>query len=134
MNSAFPAAVPEVPVANIDDALRYYQDCLGFKLDWGSQDLGLAGISRGDCRIFLANREFREGHKNFPPILIWLNLTSRQEIDELYQDWAVRKAKLISAPEAKPWRLYEFTLADPDGNLFRVFYDFGGEERRVPQS
>jgi predicted lactoylglutathione lyase len=134
MNSAFPSAVPEVPVANIDDAVRYYQDSLGFKLDWGSQDLGLAGISRGECRIFLANREFRERHKNVAPVLIWLNLTSRQEIDELYQDWALHKAKLISAPEAKPWRLYEFTMADPDGNLFRVFYDFGGEERRAPQS
>jgi predicted lactoylglutathione lyase len=130
MSSAFPAAVPEIPVRNIDDAVAYYQNSLGFKLDWGGQDLGLAGISRGDCRIFLANQEFRQGYGNVGPILIWLNLNNRAEIDELYQAWTTTKAKLISAPESKPWRLYEFTMADPDGNLFRVFYDFGGEERR----
>jgi hypothetical protein len=36
---------------------------------------------------------------------------------------------LMSAGEIvwsmKPWGLHEFTAADPDGNLFRVFYDFG---------
>ena len=36
---------------------------------------------------------------------------------------------LRSTPEAKPWKLYEFTAADGDGNDFRVFYDFGWEER-----
>jgi hypothetical protein len=33
----------------------------------------------------------------------------------------------LSAPEEKPWKLFEFTAADEDGNVFRVFYDFGGE-------
>jgi len=31
---------------------------------------------------------------------------------------------LLSAPESKPWGLHEFTAADLDGNLFRVFHDF----------
>ncbi len=128
MNSGFPAAVPEIPVRNIDDAVLYYRDSLGFQLDWGGQELGLAGISKGQCRIFLANQEFREGYKNFGPILIWLNAESTEEVDELYQAWT-SQAKLISAPETKPWNLYEFTMADPDGNLFRVFFDLGGPER-----
>lgn len=130
MKSEFPAAVPEIPVRDIDEAAAYYRDKLGFKLDWGSQELGLAGISRGNCRMFLANEEFRKGYGNVGPILVWLNLQSKEEVDELYQAWTDSKAKLISAPESKPWRLHEFTMADLDGNLFRVFYDFGGEERR----
>ena len=129
MNSRFPAAVPEIPVRNIDDAVLYYRDSLGFTLDWGSQELGLAGISKGDCRMFLANQEFRQGHHNAAPILIWLNMDSTEEVDELYKAWTLSKAKLISAPERKPWNLYEFTMADPDGNLFRVFFDLGGPER-----
>jgi hypothetical protein len=32
-------------------------------------------------------------------------------------------------PESKSWGLHEFTAADPDGNLFRVFYDFATPER-----
>jgi hypothetical protein len=38
-------------------------------------------------------------------------------------------AKTISAPESKSRGLHEFTAADPDGNLFRVFYDFATPER-----
>jgi predicted lactoylglutathione lyase len=129
MNSQFPAAVPEIPVTNIDDAVLYYRECLGFKHEWGSQELGLAGIARGSCRMFLANQEFREGYGNVGPIMIWLNTESEEEVDELYTAWALSEAKLISAPESKPWRLYEFTMADPDGNLFRVFFDLGGKER-----
>jgi predicted lactoylglutathione lyase len=57
-------------------------------------------------------------------VLIWLNLESKEEVDDLYRVWSTRKAKLISGPESKSWSLHEFTAADPDGNLFRVFYDF----------
>jgi hypothetical protein len=46
----------------------------------------------------------------------------------LYRLWSTSKAKLISEPESKPWGLHEFMAKDVDGNLFRVFYDFGTPE------
>jgi hypothetical protein len=58
------------------------------------------------------------------PVVIWLNLNSKLEVDELYREWNSRQAKLVSPPESKPWKLHEFTATDLDGNLFRVFYDF----------
>jgi len=61
--------------------------------------------------------------------LIWLNLDSKEAVDELYRIWQVGEAKLISAPESKPWGLHEFTAADLDGNFFRVFYDFATPAR-----
>ena len=60
MKSEFPGAVPEIPVRDINEAAAYYQDKLGFTLDWGGEELGLAGISKGNCRMFLANREYRK--------------------------------------------------------------------------
>jgi hypothetical protein len=36
-------------------------------------------------------------------------------------------ARIVSPPESKPWKLHEFTAADLDGNLIRVFYDFAWE-------
>ena len=124
MKHEFPAAVPEIPVNDINSALDYYHDKLGFNLDWGGPDAGIAGISKGQCRMFLTDREFRERHGNAPPVMIWLNLDSRQEVDGLHEIWNTRGAKVISRPESKPWRLHEFTASDLDGNLFRVFYDF----------
>ena len=47
-------------------------------------------------------------------------------------DWGevdIALAILLSEPESKPWGLHEFTAADPDGNRFRVFYDFATPER-----
>ena len=129
MKSEFPSAVPEIPVTDINKAAAYYQRNLGFTLDWSVEELGLAGISKGNCRMFLANQEFRNGYGNVGPTLTWLNLDSKDEVDELYRVWSASEVKLISAPESKPWNLHEFTAADPDGNLFRVVYDFGAAER-----
>jgi uncharacterized glyoxalase superfamily protein PhnB len=128
MASGFPSAVPEIPVRSINEAVAYYRDSLGFTLDWGGDELGLAGISRGNCRMFLADREYRKERGNVGPTLTWLNLESREEVDELYRAWRASGARLTSAPESKPWGLHEFTAADPDGNIFRVFYDFATAE------
>jgi uncharacterized glyoxalase superfamily protein PhnB len=129
MGSEFPGAVPEMPVRDVEEAAAYYQRSLGFTLDWGDEELGLAGISRGSCRMFLANQQYREGYGNVGPTLVWFNLDSREEVDDLYRVWREGAAKLVSAPESKPWGLHEFTAADLDGNLIRVFYDFGTPTR-----
>ena len=119
-----PAAVPEVPVANLTAATGYYRDKLGFNLDWAEDGIGLAGISRGACRLFPANEEYRAPRGNTGPVVIWLNLDSTDEVNELHDEWSKRGATIVTAPESKPWGLHEFTAADLDGNLFRVFYDF----------
>jgi predicted lactoylglutathione lyase len=129
MKTEFPGPVPEIPVKDINEAAAYYERNLGFTLDWGDEELGLAGISKGNCRMFLANQKFRQGYGNVGPTLTWLNLESKEEVDELYRVWSDSEAKLMSVPESKPWGLHEFTAADLDGNLFRVFYDFGTAER-----
>jgi hypothetical protein len=56
--------------------------------------------------------------------LFWLNLDSKAEVNELFAQWKAEQAKIVSEPEDKPWKLREFTAADLDGNLIRVFYDF----------
>ncbi|MEO6390572.1 MAG: VOC family protein [Pyrinomonadaceae bacterium] len=118
-------AVPEIPVTDLNQALAYYRNNLGFTIDWEDAELGLAGISNGNCRVFLANAEFRHERGNTGPVLTWLNLGSKDEVDELYRIWTSSGAIGISEPESKPWGLHEFMVKDPDENLFRVFYDFG---------
>jgi uncharacterized glyoxalase superfamily protein PhnB len=129
MKSMFPGAVPEIPVRSLNEAIAYYQNKLGFTLDWSGEDIGLASISKGNCRMFLANHEYRKGFGNVGTVVTWLNLDGQEEVDALYCLWNASQAKLISTPESKPWGLYEFTAADLDGNLFRVFYDFATPER-----
>jgi len=51
-------------------------------------------------------------------------LFGRVEVPYSSQQWKAAQAKIVSEPEDKPWKLREFTAADLDGNLIRVFYDF----------
>lgn len=124
-----PGAVPEIPVSDVAAAAEYYRDKLGFEIDWLDAGIELAGISRDECRLFLAGPHFREECGNASPAMIWLNLNSNAEVDALHRGWRSTEAILLSEPESKPWGLHEFTAADPDGNRFRVFHDFATPER-----
>lgn len=127
MSSEFPAAVPELRVGDVKQAAQYYQECLGFTWDWGTA--GIAQVSRGDCRLFLTDDAFRDEHEGRAPTVIWLNLSSKAEVDRLHEAWKARSARIQSPPESKPWNLHEFVAQDPDGNRLRVFYDFAWELR-----
>ena len=126
MTQKLSTAVPEVPVADLDAAVSYYRNKLGFTLDWSEDGVGLAGISGGACRLFLANQEYRAHPGNVGPIVIWLNLESIDAVNDLHIG---RGATIVAAPETKPYGLHEFRAADLDGNVFRVFYDFATPER-----
>ena len=111
-------------MANVDKAAAYYVNTLGFTFDWGDDQGGIAGISMGNCRLFITNQSFRESYGNVGPILFRLNLDSKAEVDELFAQLKAAHAKIVSEPEDKPSKLREFMAADLDGNLIRVFYDF----------
>ena len=132
MLTHFPQAVPEIPVSNVEKAAEYYVNALGFHFDWSSDEVGIGGISQGHCRLFLTNAAFRQGYGNAGPIVVWLNLDSKQEVDELYHRWREAGAKILAEPEDKPWHLREFRVSDLDGNQLRVFYDFSWELGQEP--
>ena len=125
MNEVFPSATPEIRVSNVARAAAYYEKCLGFHWDWGVE--GIGQVSKGACRIFLTDDAFREEGRTWTPGVIWLNLESKTEVDELYEAWSSSGAQIVAKPESKPWNLHEFTVRDLDGNTLRVFYDFAWE-------
>ena len=72
--------------------------------------------SRKATVVVSTNAAFRPDYSNAGTSVLWLNLASKQEIDELYHRWREAGAKIIAEPEDKPWNLREFTVADLDGN------------------
>src|SRR5258708_6270413 len=101
MNTEFPPAVPEIPVSSIDKAIDYYKNHLGFTMDWGDEAGGIAGISKGQSRIFLTNPTFRAMYGNAGSVVTWFNVNSRQEVDQLHEEWKKSDAKIVSPPEDK---------------------------------
>jgi hypothetical protein len=87
MNLQFPGAIPEIPVSDLKKACAYYESTLGFTIDWGTEGGGIVGISKGDCRMFLTDKAFREHYTNVAPVVVWLNLDSKEQVNELYRHW-----------------------------------------------
>lgn len=125
MSESFPSAVPEIPVTDVTSAALYYEKCLGFHWDWGTS--GIGQVSRGNCRFFLIDKEFRTCGVAASPVAIWINLNSKSEVDDLHRAWEAGGGRIAASPESKPWNLHEFIASDLDGNLLRVFYDFAWE-------
>ncbi|MEQ8934788.1 MAG: VOC family protein, partial [Amphiplicatus sp.] len=113
--------------------LAYYRDKLGFAVDWSDETLGLAGLSQGGSRLFMASADYRAHSGARGPLILWLNLSSRAEVDALHDRWRRNGAIIAAAPAPKPYKLYEFLARDMDGNGLRVFYDFGWEEREAAE-
>jgi hypothetical protein len=111
---AVAANIPENPCRKLAIAVAYYRDQFGFNIDWAEEENGFACVSRGDTRIFMTTPAFRS-HDDFgAPIVLWRNLTSRSEIDDLHDAWARAGAIIADPPEAKPYKLYELFARDVD--------------------
>ena len=50
--------------------------------------------------MFLTNAPFRQNYATGGPVMVWLNLDSKEEVDELYNRWQQAGAKIVSEPEA----------------------------------
>lgn len=123
MLNRYHKAVPEIPVSDVRKAAEYYVNVLGFRFDWGSEEVGIAGISHGACRMVLTKEPFRQSCATGGPVMALLNLDSREEVDELFRRWQRAGANIISHPKDRPWGC-EFRVADLDDNQLQVSYDF----------
>jgi predicted lactoylglutathione lyase len=117
-----PPPVPELPVSDVHVAAQAYVQRLGFDLDWTYEDY-LAGISRDDARVFLRRRTPEEAKQRYS-VLVWLNMSSAEEVDQLHAEWKERGAQIVQDLRTAH-TLREFTAQDPDGNRIRVFHDLG---------
>ena len=117
-----PAPVPELPVTDIETATSAYVRQMGFSVDWTYED-HLAGISKDAARVFLRRRSPQEDRSL--GVVIWLNMASSTEVDELHAEWKERGVRIVDELHTAPHKLREFTAQDLDGNRVRVFFDLG---------
>jgi predicted lactoylglutathione lyase len=115
--------VPELPVSDVQAAGKSYARQMGFSVDWSYED-SFAGISRDEARVFLRRRTPEEAKERYS-VLIWLNMASSADVDQLYAEWKERGALIVEDLRTAPYNLREFIAQDPDGNRIRVFYDLG---------
>jgi catechol 2,3-dioxygenase-like lactoylglutathione lyase family enzyme len=105
---------PILSVRSLQASLRFYEDVLGFDLDW--QAGGAASVSRDDHAIMMI--EGKQGHAG---TWIWIGV---EDIEPLHRDLMGKGVKLMLEPTNFSWA-YELRVQDPDGHVLR----FGAEPK-----
>ncbi len=113
--TAMSQPVPELPVGDVERAQAYYRDVLGFAVAWLEPDKSIGAVSRPPAAIFLRRRV-----PPFEPAVHWV---FAEDIQVSYRELQASGANIVDPLERKPWGLWQFTVADLDGNLFHFHND-----------
>jgi len=100
---------PELPAANLQAALAYYEQKLGFRVAMQMPDGRYSIVERDDVAIHL----FQDGVEKHPPTGVHI-FTS--DIEALYAEFLQSGARLTQAITRKPWGNRDFRVLDDSGN------------------
>jgi catechol 2,3-dioxygenase-like lactoylglutathione lyase family enzyme len=113
--SSIDRPVPELPVADVERAQRYYRDTLGFEIGWLDPGKEIGAATRGDVVLFFRRRE--------PPFEPAVNWIFAENVDATYGELKSSGANIVEPLEKKSWGLRQFTIEDLDGNRFYFHHD-----------
>ena len=106
---------PQFLVDDLDRAIAYYRDKLGFELDFVYQSF-YASVTRDGFAIHLkhgprlgADREHRKHNEHLDAYI------SVSGIRALFSELEMRGAQVIRPLEERPWSCLDFYVEDPDG-------------------
>jgi len=92
---------------------EYYIDKLGFVRDFTAP--GWEFLSFGDFKVMLgecADEMTAEATGNHS----WYAHVNVENVDEVYQEFIDREAKILSMIANKPWGIRDFSVLTPDGH------------------
>jgi catechol 2,3-dioxygenase-like lactoylglutathione lyase family enzyme len=98
------------PVRDVEAALRYYVDVLGFAQEFRFGNY--AGVRRDECRIHLS----QQGNPNTGPPGTGSVYLYCDEVDAYYAEITARGAVADAPPKDYEYGMRDFFVRDPDGN------------------
>src|SRR5262245_27535545 len=108
---------PQFLVDDLDRAITYYRDKLGFSLDFVYQSF-YAAVSRDGFAIHLkeapklaADREYKKQNEHLDAHI------SVSGVRNLFSELQMRGARVIRPLEEQPWACIDFYVEDPDGYI-----------------
>lgn len=108
---------PQFLIDDLDRAIAYYRDKLGFELAFEYQSF-YASVTRDGFAIHLkhapklvADREHRKQNEHLDAYI------SVSGIRGLFSELEMRGARVIKPLEERPWACLEFYVEDPDGYI-----------------
>jgi uncharacterized glyoxalase superfamily protein PhnB len=114
-DSQIHSTVPVVSTDDIAKSLAYYQDVLGFAIDFQYGDPPVyAGVNSGAAEIYFTHSpdfvKLVADHGLHPDIFIWVSDANR------YFNLHVKNgAEIIEAIADRPWGARQYVVRDPNG-------------------
>ena len=109
--------VPQFLVDDLDRAIAYYRDKLGFELDFVYESF-YASVTRDGFAIHLkcapksaADREHRQHNQHLDAYVAVCGVRG------LFSEFTTRGAQVLEPLSERPWGCVDFYVADPDGNI-----------------
>jgi catechol 2,3-dioxygenase-like lactoylglutathione lyase family enzyme len=112
--------VPELPVADLAVARKWFQDALGFRTAWVWED-SFAAVCDGEVQLYLRRIETPAAG-----VRCYLHV---KDADRSYDRCKRHGAQIVDELESKPWGAREFAVETPGGHIIRV----GHGEKRVDE-
>jgi len=108
---------PQLLVDDLETALAYYRDRLGFTVDF-TYEAFYASVSRDGATVHLKNapktladRAHRKEHEHLDAYL------ATTDVEALYQELQSRGARIIKPLGVRPWGHTDFYVEDADGYI-----------------
>ncbi len=115
---AFRTAIPFLACTDVDAAIAFYVERLGFEREWTWGDDGDGptdgGVRRGDVRLFFFRNSEIASRVHGSEIVIDVD-----PVDAVYAEHVARKAPITSEIENRPWGVREYSVTDPSGYRLR---------------
>lgn len=109
----FEGGQPILRVEDMERAVRFYIDRLGFKnVDWGTDEF--TSVNRDRAGIYLCRQGQGAGKA-----WLWIGV---QDVERLHEEYVARGVAIRMPPPNFPWAL-EMHVEDPDGNVIRFGSD-----------
>jgi len=112
---------PELPVSNMEAAIGYYRQQLGFEVVMQMPNRGYAIVERDDVAIHL----FQDDTRPHSPIGIHI---FTPDLEVLHAELAERGAHLSQPIQRKPWGNRDFRVRDDFGNEIKFTEPLSKEE------
>ena len=108
---------PQFLVDDLDRAIAYYRDRLGFELDFNYQSF-YAAVTRDGFAVHLkcapklpADREHRKQNEHLDAYIAVAGIRG------LFDELKMRGARVLQPLQEEPWACLDFYVEDPDGYI-----------------
>lgn len=106
------AAVPVLPVDDLQTALEYYGESLGFPVSWmHGEPPHYAAVTRDNAMIHLSERE--DTRIPIVPVSVYVVV---RDVDALYEEYRKRGLDIFDPPQDQDNRMREFDVRDASGH------------------